>query len=207
MGRVWLLVWAALTAAPNIARAQSSDAVGGTILAGYGLLSVSAIVRLASGPRDANVVVGSLVHFSTPTERIEGRVLVLSTDSLIVEELGQRRAVVRTQIEGLRVDVGLQSRWAQGWAVGLGSGAALGVVTGLASGDDHNDGDIQLNAAQKAIILGIGFGVLGSTVGAAIGAAARRQTWARARLPERSLSFDLAPVFGERLGVVGRLRL
>lgn len=201
MGRVWSLVCGALVVAPNVARAQSGEAIAGTILAGYGLLSISAIVRLVGGPGDANVVVGSLVHLSTPTEVIEGRVLALSTDSLIVEALGQRRAVTRTQIQGLRVDVGQQSKWAQGWAIGLASGAGLGIVTGFASGDDHNGSDIQLNADQKALLLGIGLGVLGSTIGAAIGAATRQQTWAHGRWPERNLSLELAPVFGDRLGV------
>ena len=187
------------------ARAQAGEAVAVLIVGGIGVLGVAATVRLARGAGDANVVVGSRARVSTPLEAIHGRVLALSPDSLVIEENGMQRGLALSEITDVRVDVGPESKWAQGWAIGLGVGAATGIAVGLASGDDHS-GDIELTAGAKATIAGVALGLAGSVVATLVVATIEGPALARGRLPGQSVSLELTPVLREHVGLAARLR-
>jgi hypothetical protein len=186
--------------------AHGQGEAGIAIGIGYGVLSVSAAARLLRGPGDTDVSIGSRVRVTTAARTIQGKLVDVLPDSLVIEADSARLAFAQTEIRDLRVSAGQDSKWAKGWGVGFLVGGATGAVIGLASGDDQG-GFVAFSAGAKAAFLGIGLGVTGSLIGSLVGAAIPEDVWAHARWPiDTTASVDLVPVVGRRFGLAGRVR-
>jgi hypothetical protein len=184
-------------------------AVVGT--AGYVVLSVASIARLAES--DRRLGAGDSVRVFARIDRKlmerRGRLASLSADSIVLGDDGVDRAYPLALVSRIDVYAGQESKWAQGWAIGFVGGAALGGVAGFASGDDPPGCDfICLNAGQKGVILGVFGALTASTVGAGIGALARDDHWRAGRKPSKidlASRLTIAPVVGRATGLAARI--
>ena len=132
---LWILAWSATFASPTVSRAQV-DPFGGAIAIGYGTLIATAATKAIRGAGTADFRAGSNVRVNLANGKVEGRVLSVSADSLVVETPSGTRALADADVRELRVSVGPRSRWAQGFLFGLGVGAGAGAAFGFADAAD-----------------------------------------------------------------------
>src|SRR5262249_47722536 len=152
---------------PAIVGAQASGAV---FLAGYGALTIAAFGRVIRGNGEADLRPGSRVRIRLATRTLEGTFASLSPDSLVIGTANGEQVIANAEPSEISVSVGQRSRWAQGYVCGLAVGGIGGAALGFASGDDP-PGFFSFTAGQKAVIMGVGLGVIGSLAGTLIGAA------------------------------------
>ena len=189
-----VLAWSAMLVVPTVASAQS--AAGPVFLLGYGALTVAAIGRVIQGDGKADVRPGARIRVRFADTTLEGTVLSLTTDSMVVETATDTRLFATGDVNELGVSVGTRSQWAEGYFWGLALGGGGGALLGLAVGNDH--GLFKANPEQQAVLFGVGWGVIGSLVGTAIGAATSREAWASARQPLVGVPLAVSPVLGRR---------
>ncbi len=118
---------------------------------------------------------GAKVRLTVPTLGLNERggwVQELTGDTLVahvdVMQQGRLRLemlhVPMSSITKLDVVTGRKGHW----LAGAGIGFLFGVVTGAASGDDPSDQWFAYSAGEKAMMGGLGFGLIGAGVGALI---------------------------------------
>lgn len=167
-----------LVSSAGAQQATTANLVGAGVGVGYLALSIGSIVRLAGHSRQARV--GDRVR-DRSTSRI-GLLTAIDADSVTVRsDAGETRFSI-DDVRRLRVSEGREHKWAQGWAIGLLAGGTLGAVVGLASkapAEDPNCDFLCPTRNQDAVFGGLGAGVLGSLVGAGIGALASGERWSR----------------------------
>ena len=204
--RLWILAWSATFAAPTVSRAQVEPS-GGAIAIGYGALIVTAAhaARARARKRRSSCWVAG----PSPSRqwRVEGRVLSVSADSLVVETPSGARALADADVRELRVSVGPRSRWAQGFLFGLGVGAGAGAAFGFADGERPARESSCPRRRRKGLAGRRLFrdpridGRDRSSV-----TATPREAWAHGRRPVTGVSLQVAPVVGPRVGIAGQLR-
>jgi hypothetical protein len=128
--------------------------------------------------RGLGVSAGSRVRLTAPSvsERpLVGRVDALTADSLaLARGAGARLQIDTRHVEGLAVSAG-RNRW--GWAI---RGAGLGFLVGGIVGAQAASGDQADFAGLVGLIAGV---IVGTPLGAGIGAAAAPERWTPVRLP------------------------
>jgi len=143
------------------------------------ILAVTAFTLVGSAPALGQDVLwlkpGAKVRMTAPAlglnERI-GRVQELTGDTLVAQVDAMRQGrlqlemlhVPMSSITKLDVTTGRRGHWLEGAGIGF----LFGVVTGAASGDDPSDQWFAYSAGEKAMMGGLGFGLIGAGVGALI---------------------------------------
>lgn len=155
------------------ARAQG-ETFAGVMAIGWLAASGVAIARVTGG---ANAGVGSRVRFVNDSGGMtDGVIAAMAGDDVTVTlpDAGQRR-LSRARVQD--VNTGVESKWAQGWVGGLVVGVVGGAVIGFSSGDDPDTQWFAFTAGEKAAMLGVGLGVVGSVVGGIGGALVKGERW------------------------------
>ena len=185
--------------------AQSSAAAAGAIAVGYGVLSIGAMITMASMPSDAVPEPGKMIRVGgSGMESRVGRVVTINDGRLIFETDGGQTSISTDSLASVEVGIGNGGRWAQGWGVGFLTGAGIGGLIGLASGNDPPGTFIRLNAGQKALIAGTVLGVGGSVVGTVIGLLAPER-WVPATRPSAASRVSINPIVGSRVGLSAKI--
>jgi hypothetical protein len=184
----------------------------GTIAAQDGPLAAGSEVRLTAGDareipgvlrieRSGVVTAGRLVAYDAKLVAVEmpgmtvpvalprpgarpiGRLVAVDDDAITVRFDGQRQAfrVPRPLIAGLEVNRGGRPRVLRKMAAGAGVGALAGILIGVASGND-DPGFMSFTAEEKAMVAGVGLGILGAGIGTIVGLAQPRARWVRVEL-------------------------
>jgi hypothetical protein len=99
----------------------------------------------------------------------------------------------------IEVSRGFQRKTAKGLGIGVLVGSVAGVLIGYAQGDDDCRAEREaksfclevMSAGDKAAIFGLGLGVVGGVIGAALGRYPTEQ-WEEAALPRPALGLSLA---------------
>lgn len=205
IGRGIFIALAAASTMASHVRAQSSAATAGAIAIGYGVLSVGAIVTMASMPSEAAAEPGRTIRARGSAGGFRlGRVLAVTDGRLAVETDADTTIISTDSLAELEVSLGNRGRWAQGWGIGFLAGAGVGGLIGLASGDDPPGTFIRLNAEQKALVAGSVLAVGGSVVGTLIGLAGPER-WVHATRPSETSRVSITPIAGSRIGVSARI--
>jgi hypothetical protein len=146
---------------------------------------------------------GSRVRITSPslglTEAV-GTVQGATDEELVVRfEYPRRLATVdRSDITGMDISVRRERKVLKGLGVGVLVGASSGVLIGLASGDDEGS-FLAFTAEEKAMIAGLGLGLVGGAVGLIVGALNRNDVWA----PTLPNDVDVAVLPIVRAGAAG----
>ncbi|MGH7549351.1 MAG: hypothetical protein ACREK3_01180 [Gemmatimonadota bacterium] len=162
---------------------------------------VSMMVALAFvggllGPRSLNaqarheIQPGTSVRLTVPETtrsglgRIEGRLVRLDADSVVIADEKQAHAVALVQV--LRIEI--RTRRGRGWGAlrGLGWGASIGAIAGALIGGINPDDDPGGSARFGAVFLG----AFGGGIGAAIGAAWPGERWVELPVSDPGWSGD-----------------
>jgi len=127
---------------------------------------------------------GTRVRITAPSVRLDGAVGTVqevTSESMVVSFQNPRGVgtVERSTITQMEVSIGRERRVLRGLGLGLAFGAGGGVIVGLASGDDP-PGFLSLTAEEKALVLGVVFGLTGGVVGLVFGLANHHDIWATA---------------------------
>jgi hypothetical protein len=170
-----------------------SSAKGGSRRLGLAALGILFIVPAVSA-QDSRIEVDSRVRVTRTTEGLSpqsqwmpivGRVLAISSDSIIVEEddVLFRRALTGADIDRLEVSVGTRRHAGKGFLVGALVTGGLGALLGYATGDSPAGSWFSMTAGEKARAVGVSFGVVGGILGLAIGALSVTELWEVTALP------------------------
>jgi hypothetical protein len=197
------LLLASFVGMPNTASAQEE------VLIGWGALSIGAIVSLAHHSRPAMPVPGARVRLrfaNPPAQMLAGRLTALDADSITIEpDSTSPRRIARSDVAGMKVNVGRRGRWADGWAIGLGSGALLGAAAGYSTGDDDESDFFYFTRAEKAGLGAVAGAFVGSSVGALIGLAGPDR-WVDATGFDARGRVAVVPIVGPRMGLSASIR-
>ena len=128
-----------------------------------------------------------------------GSLLAVRRDSLFLKEAGTNDSTVvaLTQVSRIEVSRGRRGHTLQGMGIGLLAGAGFGALIGYASGDDEA-GFLSFSAGDKAVLGGMGGGILGTLIGA-IGGSARTDSWVD--VPVRRVNIGLLPTRSRGAGL------
>lgn len=112
-----------------------------------------------------------LVIQKTDGQQVRGELIAVKEKSLLLKKW-KSGADVSVEIKDIkRITIVKKSKFLKGIGSGFLGGAGLGALLGLASGDDP-PGCFSMTAGQKALILGIFFGLIGIILGGLQGGAA-----------------------------------
>jgi len=146
-------------------------------------------------------------------ERKVGRILAVRADTLLLGEAerGDSLLLLVPQIVRLEISRGRRTHRTRGALIGLAAGASLGAFAGYLSGDDPPrtagflSGDLggPSTAAEKAVVTGVAFGLVGSLVGVIVGWR-RTDDWADVPLDRVTLSIAPGPSEGVGLSVAAQ---
>lgn len=167
-----------------LSAARSSAQLPEFIAMGYIGLSVGSTVRLVEGDCCEIARIGSEVRGSFDDNgratAFAGRVVSIDSVFLAIANDSTTRRIARHDVRRAYVNAGRQHQWAQGWVEGLFGFGILGAVLGYASGPpDPNSDSFVLTRTEKAAIGGVAFGVVGSALGAGLGALVTKVHWKR----------------------------
>lgn len=136
---------------------------------------------------------GNTVRVRVPgRDHLTGRVTRVGETTLTISMPGGVTEVPFDSVSTLEVLVRPADgkKWLKGAGIGFLIGAGVGAAMGLASGDDES-GFISFSAEEKAVIAGVGLGVIGALLGGIIGALDGRERWAEVPPPFAELGFDV----------------
>lgn len=102
-------------------------------------------------------------------QRIEGELLAVKDTNLILMDSGNLSGITEDIHEISTIQILKKSKFFKGLGYGLLIGGGSGALLGLLSGDDQ-EGWVRFSAGEKARMGGIGFGILGASLGGIWGA-------------------------------------
>ena len=157
------------------------------------MMRVSSVVVLAllttsvNGHAQANTTTlapGARIRVQQGSQTVTGTLLSLDSAGLvIVTGKADSVTVPRASITAVEVSTGTRSHAGKGALIGLGTGLLTGVVVGIAS-SGSDDGDFfDFSSGEWAAGVGLTGAVIGTGVGAIVGAVIRTDKWAPAVLP------------------------
>ena len=156
------------------------------LIVGIALLAVTADVHAQA---DATTLVpGARVRVHQGPQSLTGSLVSLDSAGLVVATgKSDTAAVPLSSITGVDVSRGTKSRVGKGALIGLGVGTATGIIIGVAA-SSSDDGDFfDFNSGEWAIGVGLTGAVIGTGIGAIIGATQRTDKWQPTVLPTVSV--------------------
>ena len=154
------------------------------VLFAFGLGFLTTAVNGHAQANTNTLVPGVRVRVHQGSQSLTGS--LVSQDSVgLVIATGKSDTVTAplASITGVDVSRGTKSRAGKGALIGLGVGAATGIIVGLVGSSSDNGDFVDLNAEEWAVGMGLTGAVIGTGVGAIIGATQRTDKWQPTVLP------------------------
>ena len=128
-----------------------------------------------------------------------GRLLSWRADSLVLDVGGEARSFDAARLARADAHAGSRSQAWRGARIGALAGFIAGVAIGMAAGDDDPDQWFAMTAGEKALYAGTGLGLLGTGIGAGIGAASRVDRWEPVALSDQRMIRGSGTRIGARI--------
>ena len=144
---------------------------------------------------------GTKVRLTVPNEGkkpLVGRITKIGVDGLTIEMQDQPTpmeipfaSVSKFEVNAHAVD--RSEGFKKGAGRGLLVGAVGGVAIGFLSGDDDEQNWFAMTAAEKALVAGFAFGIVGAVFGGFLGAISQAERWAEVEVPTSELGLRIQP--------------